>query len=97
MTTNTGGVAAGQLKAFIERLERLQSEKQDVADQMKDVMAEAKSEGFDVKTIREVLKIRRMKAQERAEREELLELYLHALGDLRDTPLGQAAIDRIAA
>jgi uncharacterized protein (UPF0335 family) len=93
----SGGVAADRLKSFIQRLERLEEEKRDVSEQIKDVMAEAKSEGFDVKTLREVLKIRRMKAQERAEREELLAMYLHALGDLRDTPLGQAAVARLAA
>jgi uncharacterized protein (UPF0335 family) len=92
MTANTGGVAAGQLKAFVQRLERLDEEKRDISEQIKDVMAEAKSEGFDTKTLREVLKIRRMDAQERAERAETLELYLHALGDLATTPLGKAAI-----
>jgi uncharacterized protein (UPF0335 family) len=97
MSKNTGGVAAGQLKAFIQRLERLEEEKRDIAEQIKDVMAEAKGEGFDVATIRSVLRLRRMKEQDRMEKEELLALYMNALGMLADTPLGKAAIDRIAA
>ncbi len=94
---STGGVAADRLKSFIERLERLEDEKRDISEQIKDVKAEAKGEGFDVPTITEILKRRRMKPHDRTEREELLDLYMHALGMLADTPLGQAAIDRIAA
>ena len=93
MTEHTGGVAAERLTSFIERLERLEDEKRDVGDQIKDVFAEAKGEGFDVRTMREVLKLRRMKPHDRSEREELLDVYLAALGMLRDTPLGQAAVE----
>jgi uncharacterized protein (UPF0335 family) len=75
-----GGVAAGRLKSFVERLERLEDEKRDIAEQLKDVMAEAKGEGFDVKTLRQVLKLRKMKPHDRTEQEELLEIYMAALG-----------------
>ena len=74
------GVAAERLAGFIERLERLEDEKRDVADQIRDVFAEAKGEGFDVKTMRQVLKLRRMKPHDRSEQEELLEVYKAALG-----------------
>ncbi|MCB2055828.1 MAG: DUF2312 domain-containing protein [Geminicoccaceae bacterium] len=74
------GVTGEQLRAFIERIERLEDEKRDVAEQIKDVFAEAKGEGFDVKTMREVLKLRKMKPHDRSEQEELLDLYKSALG-----------------
>lgn len=86
-------IAKERLASFVKRLERLHGEKQDVQDQIKDVMAEAKAEGFDLPTIREVLKRRRMKPADRAEREELLDLYMQALGMLADTPLGKAAVE----
>ncbi len=75
-----GGVAAERLTSFIERLERLEDERRDTADQIKDVFAEAKGEGFDVPTMRTVLKLRRQKPHDRSEQEELLEVYKAALG-----------------
>lgn len=84
------------LKLFVERLESLAGEKQDIADQIKDVKAEAKAAGYDLKVIAELLKLRRMKPSDRAEREELLESYKAALGMLHDLPLGQAAMERAA-
>ncbi|HQF30875.1 MAG TPA: DUF2312 domain-containing protein [Hyphomicrobiales bacterium] len=89
--TNPGhnsGVAGAQLRAFIERIERLEEEKKALADDIKDVFSEAKSQGFDTRTMRQVLKIRRQDADERQEQEALLDLYLHAMGM---TPL-EAAI-----
>lgn len=80
MAESSGGVAAERLTSFIERLERLEDEKRDVSDQIKDVFAEAKGEGFDIKTMRQVLKLRRMKPHDRSEQEELLEVYKAALG-----------------
>ena len=82
MAEESGGVASERLQSFIERLERLEDEKRDVGDQVKDVLAECKGEGFDVKTIRTVLKLRRMKPHDRSEAEELLEVYKAALGML---------------
>jgi len=73
-------VAADRLRSFIERIERLEEEKKGLADDIKDVFAEAKSVGFDTKIIREILKLRKMEEQARAERDELLTLYMHALG-----------------
>ena len=72
-------VAAGQLKAIVERIERLEEEKKEVADQIKEVYAEAKGNGFDAKTLRKVA-LRKKPAEERSEEEAMLDLYMHALG-----------------
>ena len=77
-----GNVAAEQLRLFIERIERLEEEKKGIADDIKDVMAEAKSRGYDVKAIRKILAIRKKKREEYQEEEAILETYLHALGML---------------
>ncbi|MCZ8184505.1 DUF2312 domain-containing protein [Rhabdaerophilum sp. SD176] len=71
---------AGQLKAFIERIERLEEEKRQIADDVKDVYAEAKANGFDAKILRKIVSLRRQDADERREQEEILETYLRALG-----------------
>ena len=76
----TGGIAGDRLKSFIERLERLEADKIQVQEQMKDVFGEAKSAGFDVKIIRQILQMRKQNAEDLAEKEELLDLYKHALG-----------------
>lgn len=74
--------AKDQLKAFVERIERLEEEKKSIADDIRDVYAEAKSNGFDVKALREVIKLRKQDAGERHEHELILETYLNALGML---------------
>jgi uncharacterized protein (UPF0335 family) len=90
-------VNAGHLRAFIERIERLDEEKKALADDIKDVYAEAKSNGFDVKIMRKVVLLRKMDAEKRREQEEILDLYMNALGMLADTPLGQASLARKVA
>jgi len=77
--SDVGGISSVQLRSFIERIERLEEEKAEVAEQIRDVLAEARGMGFDAKIMRQVLKIRKMKIQERQEQEELLDLYLAAL------------------
>ena len=77
-----GRVAADELRLLIERAERLEEEKKGIADDIKDVMAEAKSRGYDVKAIRKILSIRKKKREEYQEEEAILETYLHALGML---------------
>lgn len=77
---NAQSVAAESLRSFTERVERLEEEKAEIQEQIKSVFAEAKAQGFDVKAMREVLKLRKMKPHERAEREALREQYGHALG-----------------
>ena len=75
-------IAAEQLRSFVERIERLDIERANLADDLKSVYAEAKSLGYDVKILRKVIALRKIKPNERRETEELLEVYLHALGEL---------------
>ena len=77
---DTGGVAAGQLRSFIERIERLEEEKKGISDDIRDVFAEAKGNGFDTKVMRQVIRLRKKEPAERQEEEAILDLYLHALG-----------------
>ena len=78
--SNPGGVAADQLRAFVERIERLEEEKKALNDDIKDVYTEAKGNGYDVKVLRQVVRLRKQDSNERQEMESLLDLYLHALG-----------------
>ena len=73
-------VAAGQLRAFIERIERLEEEKKTIADDIKEVYAEAKGTGFDTKAIRALVRLRKKDQAEREEEESILDLYKAALG-----------------
>jgi uncharacterized protein (UPF0335 family) len=73
-------IAADQLRLLIERIERLEEEKKGIADDIKDVYGEAKSTGFDVKTIRTIVRLRKMEKHHRDEAEALLETYKAALG-----------------
>lgn len=77
---DTGGVSGQRLKAFIERVERLEEEKSALAEDIKDIMGEAKAVGFDTKTIRKVIRLRKMDKDKRDEEETLLELYKAAIG-----------------
>ncbi len=77
---DTGGVAADQLRAFIERIERLHEERKAIADDIKDVFAEAKGNGFDTKVMKIVIRMRQQEPHEREEQEAIVDLYLHALG-----------------
>ena len=74
--------AQGQLKSIIERIERLEVEKGEIAEQIKEVKAEAKGNGFDVKIIRKVVRIRKQDRAKRQEEEAILDLYLSALGEV---------------
>ena len=74
------GVAAEELKQFVERVERLEEEKKTIADDIKDVFAEMKGRGFDTKAVRAILRIRKQDHSERQEQEAILELYMSALG-----------------
>jgi uncharacterized protein (UPF0335 family) len=73
-------VAADQLRLFIERIERLEEEKKGIADDVKDVYAEAKANGYDAKTMRAIVRLRRMEKNARQEAEALLDTYKAALG-----------------
>ncbi|MEL6962844.1 MAG: DUF2312 domain-containing protein [Pseudomonadota bacterium] len=80
-STRTVGTTADRLKSFIMRIERLEEDKKGIADDIKEVFGEAKGEGFDVKVLRKVIALRKKDPEERAEEEELLELYMSAIGE----------------
>ena len=72
--------AKDQLKAFVERIERLEEEKKATSDDLRDVYAEAKGTGFDTKALRTIVRLRKLDTDERREQQEVLDTYLHALG-----------------
>jgi uncharacterized protein (UPF0335 family) len=78
--TDVGGIAAERLRAFIERIERLEEEKAALSSDIREVYAEAKGNGFDTKIMRQVIKLRKMDTAERQEQESLLDLYKQAIG-----------------
>lgn len=80
VTDSTQTVAAGQLRAFIERIERLEEEKKTIADDIKEVYAELKGTGFEPKAVRQIIRIRKQDQAERQEAEAILDLYMNALG-----------------
>ncbi len=79
-TTGTVNVAAEELRQFIERIERLEEEKQSIADDIKDVFGEAKSRGYDTKAMKTIVRLRKKDANERLEEESILQTYMSALG-----------------
>jgi len=97
MAEAIGGNAKEQLKSIIERIERLAEEKAALQADISEVYAEAKGNGYDVAALRAIVKLRKENANKRAEREAILETYMHALGMLADLPLGQAALKRASA
>ncbi len=80
IATGSAEVNAGHLRAFIERIERLEEEKKALSDDVKDVYGEAKANGFDVKVMRKIVSIRKQDRDKRIEEETILDLYLAALG-----------------
>lgn len=80
MEEKTNGVAGDRLKSFIERIERLSEEKDNISEDIKEVYAELKGVGFDTKTVKQIIKIRKLDPDKRREAEELFELYLSAIG-----------------
>ena len=77
----TGGVAAERLRSFVQRIERLEEDKAGIAADIREVYAEAKGEGFEVKVLRKIIGLRKKDPRERREEDELLELYMAALGE----------------
>lgn len=89
--------AKDQLRAFVERIEKLEEEKKAIADDIKDVYAEMKSTGYDAGAMRKIIARRKQDATKLQEQEAIMEVYMHALGMLADTPLGAAAVARAVA
>jgi uncharacterized protein (UPF0335 family) len=85
-----------QLRLLIERIERLEEERKGVADDIRDTYNEAKSQGYDTKIMRQIVRLRKMEPHDRAEMEAVLETYKIALGMLAGTPLGDYALSRAA-
>ena len=77
---DAGGVAADRLRSFVQRIERLEEEKAALAGDIREVYSEAKSSGFDTKILRQVIRLRKLDQADRREQEELLDLYMAALG-----------------
>lgn len=88
-------VAADRLRAFVQRIERLEEEKAAIAADIREIYAELKGDGFEPKIVRMVIARRKKDAAELQEQDALLELYLSALGSFVDTDLGAATIDRV--
>jgi uncharacterized protein (UPF0335 family) len=78
--TNQGNISSDQLRQYIARIEKLNEEKSDITSAIRDIYAEAKSQGFDVKAMRHIVKLLKKRADERAEEEYLIDLYKRALG-----------------
>ncbi len=77
---DVGGVSGKRLQSFFDRVERLEEEKAAIAEDIKEVMAEAKAVGFDVKIMRRIMKLRKMDPEKRQEEDQLLDLYMSAIG-----------------
>ena len=80
--TDIGGISGNQLRLFIEKVERLEEEKNDLMENLREVFAEAKSVGFDVKIMKQIIKLRKFKKEDVVEQVELLDIYKAALGML---------------
>lgn len=86
-----------QLTSIVARIEKLEDEKSVIAEDIKEVYAEAKGNGFDVKVLRKIIAMRKQDAEKRREEQAVLAVYMQELGMLADTPLGQAALERARA
>lgn len=95
---DVGGVAGAQLRSYIERIERLEEEKAALAADIREVYAEAKGTGFDPKTMRQIIRLRKLDSADRQEQEALLDIYLSALGmtDGPDTGAEETAMAEAA-
>ena len=89
--TDTVGLAGDRIRSFIERVEHIEEEIKALTEGKKEVFAEAKGEGFDVKVLKEILKLRKQDKDERDEQESLLDLYMRAMDSAPDEPLAKAA------
>src|SRR5215203_1935237 len=89
--TDPVGIAGDRIRSFVERIEQLDTELQEINEQRKEVFAEAKSEGFDVKVLKEIIRLRKQDKDERDEHETLLDVYMRAMETTLPTPVAEAA------
>ena len=85
------GVAGDRIRSFVERIEQLDTELQEINEQKKEVFAEAKGEGFDVKVLKESIRMRKQDKDERDEHETLLDVYMRAMDSAEPAPIAEAA------
>jgi len=93
MTDSIGDNAAKDLTSIIERIERLEEEKKQIASDISDIYKETKGRGYDAAALKEIVKIRREDPSKREARETMVDVYLRAINNWKDTPLGKAAHD----
>jgi uncharacterized protein (UPF0335 family) len=84
------GIAGDRIRSFVERIEQIETELKELAD-AKEIFSEAKGEGFDVKVLKEIIKLRKQDQEERDEHETLLDVYMRAMGEADSAPVAQAA------
>jgi uncharacterized protein (UPF0335 family) len=89
--SDTVGIAGDRIRSFIERIEQIESELKDLTEAKKEIFAEVKGEGFDVKVLKEILKLRKQDQDERDEHESLLDVYLRAMDQAEPEPTAEAA------
>ena len=85
------GIAGDRIRSFIERIEQIETELKEMTEAKKEIFSEAKGEGFDVKVLKEILKLRKQDQEERDEHETLLDVYMRAMDEASSAPAAQAA------
>src|SRR3954453_15180517 len=85
------GIAGDRIRSFVERIEQIETELKELTEAKKEIFSEAKGEGFDVKVLKEIIKLRKQDQEERDEHETLLDVYLRAMGEADSAPAAQAA------
>ena len=85
------GIAGERIRSFVERIEQLDTELQDINEQKKEVFSEAKGEGFDVRVLKEIIRLRKQDKDERDEHETLLDVYMRAMDTASPEPIAEAA------
>ena len=89
--SDTVGVAGDRIRSFVERIEQIEAELKELAEAKKEIFSEAKGEGFDVKVLKEILKLRKQDQDERDEHETLLDVYMRAMDEAESVPAAKAA------
>ncbi len=85
------GIAGDRIRSFVERIEQVEAELKELTEAKKEIFSEAKGEGFDVKVLKEIIKLRKQDQDERDEHESLLDVYMRAMGEADPAPVAQAA------
>jgi uncharacterized protein (UPF0335 family) len=89
--SDTVGIAGDRIRSFVERIEQIETELKELTDAKKEIFSEAKGEGFDVKVLKEILKLRKQDQDERDEHETLLDVYMRAMDEAESAPAAKAA------